>query len=531
MQGPRCFASFTVAALLLVARPPASVGAQGGATLTVAQSGAVATLDPAGPSNDLMHPAGSAAASLVYEGLVGFDTEMKITPELASSWRVDRDGRTWMFKIRGGVSFQDGTPLTAQAAAINFEREINSKTNESTLSLWDPIASVTAPDASTLQIVTTKPYGALLNTLAHGSALIASPAALEKWGAQYKLHPVGTGPYVLDRWDVGTQLELVQNSQYWGGKPGFGRIILRDIPDPAARVASLESGQAQVAESIPPENADQVRRIPSTRVIIEPGLATFGMGINLTRPVLQDLRVRQALNYAVSKDLLVKALFHGDARVLDSPLAPGAAGYTDVGPWPYDPPKARRLLDAAGWKPAPPIGIRVKDGKSLEITLLTPRGTFPHDMEVVETLADYLRNVGFGPHFLYVDSAAFRDALLAPPDQYKWDLAYFGFTPGNGDGGYHLDALYRSNPDRQHRPQIWNFTWYSNPQVDAWLNTGDQAVDARIRDAAYAKAQRQVWTDAPYLWLFSEDVIVGTWDVKGVDVLPTALTMLKHAHP
>src|SRR5579864_7082934 len=134
MQGPRCFASFTVAALLLVARPPASVGAQGGATL-----------DPAGPSTDLMHPAGSAAASLVYEGLVGFDTVMKITPELASSWRVDRDGRTWMFKIRGGVSFQDGTPLTAQAAAINFEREINSKTNESTLSLWDPIASVTAP--------------------------------------------------------------------------------------------------------------------------------------------------------------------------------------------------------------------------------------------------------------------------------------------------------------------------------------------------------------------------------------------------
>ncbi|HKV44851.1 MAG TPA: ABC transporter substrate-binding protein [bacterium] len=531
LRGVRSSAACIVAGSLLGALAPAGVGAQGAATLTVAQRAAVAGLDPADPSIDLGYPAAYEAASLVYDGLVGFSHDMNITSELAMSWRVDRDGRTWTFKIRRGVSFQDGTPLTAQAVAADLKREVNPKTNPSNRPLWDPIASVSAPDASTVQIVTAKPYGALLNTLAHGSALIASPAAVEKWGAQYKLHPVGTGPYAVDRWDVGTQLELIRTSQFWDGVPGFGRIVLRNVQDPTARVAMLQSGQAQVAEGIPPENVDELRRVSSIRVVVAPALRTFGMGINLTRPVLQDLRVRQALNYAVSKDLLVKALFRGYARVLDSPVAPQAAGSTDVGPWPYDPPRARRLLDAAGWKPAPPIGIRVKDGKSLEITLLTPRGVFPQDVEVVETLADYLRNVGFGPHFIYVEPAAFRDNLLAPPDQYKWDLAFFGFNPSNGDGGYHLDALYRSNPDRLHRPQVWNFTWYSNPQVDTWLSEGDRAVDRTVRDAAYAKVQRQVWNDAPFLWLYTEDVIVGTRGVKGVDVLPIASTIFRHAHP
>jgi peptide/nickel transport system substrate-binding protein len=266
-------------------------------------------------------------------------------------------------------------------------------------------------------------------------------------------------------------------------------------------------------------------------VTVRPALRTFGMGINLNRLVLQDLRVRQALNYAVNKELLINALFRGYGSALRSPIAAQTPGYVDVGPWPYDPPKARRLLDEAGWKPAPPIGVRMKDGISLEITLLTPVGVYPHDVEVVETLADYLRNVGFGPHFLYAQPAAFRDDLLVAPDQFKWDLVLFGFNPSNGDVGHHLNSLYRSNPDRQHPAPAQNFTWYSNPQVDAWLDEGGRATDPNLRGRIYARAQRQLWDDAPYLWLYAEDTIIGTRGVSGVHVLPMAGTSLKSAHP
>jgi len=522
-------------ALLAAATAPADVGAQAGPTLVVAQTAAPSALDPAGPSagssNRPPSQGDSTAAFLIYDGLVRFTDAMTIVPELAVSWDVDSDGRAWTLKIRRGVTFQDGTPLTAQAVVATLDRLINPATNTSDRTLWDPIASVSAVDAETVRVVTTEPYGALLSTLAAGSALITSPAAVERWGAQYGLHPVGTGPYALDRWDLGSQLDLTPNRRSWDPRPGFDRIVLRAVSDPATRVALLQSGQAQVAEGLPPERVDELRRVPGVTVIVQPGLRTFGMAINLNRPTLQDIRVRQALNYAVNKQLLVQALFRGNAAVLRSPLASRTAGYAEVAPWPYDPPKARMLLEAVGWHPAPPIGVRVKDGRSLQITLLTPQGAFPRDVEVVETLADYLRNVGFEPHFTYVEPAALPDHLLVPPDQYTWDLAFFGFNPSNGDGGYHLDALYRSNPDRQHRPRAWNFTWYANPEVDAWLAEGARTLDPRVRDAAYAKAQRQVWTEAPYLWLYADTAIVATRGARGVEILPNALTILKRAHP
>ncbi len=528
--GARCLAVIATA-LLAGGAAPASVGAQGGAALVVAQAVAVSALDPAGSSGRPVSPAESEAAFLIYDGLVRFTDEMSIVPELAASWSVDPDGRAWTFKIRRGVTFQDGTPLTAQAVVATLDRVINPATTTSNRMLWEPIASVSAVDAATVRVLTKEPYGALLNTLADGSGLISSPAAVERWGAEYRLHPVGTGPYAVDRWNLGTQLDLVQHREYWNGRPGFDRIVLRTVPDPATRVALLQSDQAQVAEGIPTENVDELRRASGVTVIVRPALRTFGMGINLNRPTLQDIRVRQALNYAVNKQLLVQALFRGNAAVLRSPLALRTSGYADVAAWPYDPPKARMLLETAGWKPAPPIGVRVKDGRSLQITLLTPQGAFPHDVEIVETLADYLRNVGFEPHFTYVEPAVLPDHLLVPPDQSKWDLAFFGFGPSNGDGGDHLDALYRSNPDRQHRPRAWNFTWYSNPLVDAWLAEGTRAVDPRVRDAVYAKVERQVWTDAPYLWLYADSVVVATRGAQGVEVLPIALTILKHAHP
>jgi ABC-type transport system substrate-binding protein len=206
MTGIRWATSALIAAAMLAALAPLNVGAQAPAALTVAQSVAVTALDPAGPSIFLVYPAGYEAAFLVYDGLVRCTEDMSIAPALATSWNVGSDARTWTFKIRGGVSFQDGTPLTAQAVVADLQREINPSTNQSNRTLWDPIASVSAPDANTVQIATKEPYGALLNTLAHGSGLIASPAAVEKSGTQYKLHPVGSGPYKVDRWYVGTHL-------------------------------------------------------------------------------------------------------------------------------------------------------------------------------------------------------------------------------------------------------------------------------------------------------------------------------------
>ena len=507
------------------------LGAQAPATLTVAWNAARTALDPNEASTFLTAAAAYEGAFLIHDGLVRLSEQMTILPELATSWNVAQDGRTWRFTIRRGVSFHDGAPLTTRAIAEALQREVDAKTNPSNRPLWDPIVSSSAPDESTVQIVTREPYAALLHVLAHGSGLIGKPAVQETAGTQPRYPVEGTGPYRLARWEAGTQLELVRNSSYWGGRPGFDRIVLRVVADPAIRAAMIRGGQAQVADGIPPEQASGLERVPGTTVTIKPSLRTFGMAINMSRPFLQDIRVRHALNYAVNKELIVNALFQGHASVLRSPLAPQASGYVDLGPWPYDPPRARRLLEEAGWKPAPPIGVRVRDGKSLELTLLTPLGTFPRDVEVTETLADYLRNVGFGIHFAYVDPAGLGDQLLVAPDQSRWELAFFGFDPVDGDGGLHLDALYRTNTDQKRRPLVRNIAWYANPRVDAWLSEGGRTIDPRQRADTYAKAARQVWNDAPYLWLYAEDVIVATRNVRGVEIQPTGVTILRSAHP
>lgn len=531
MRGPRVVLGIVVAAAIIAAVPPVQLGAQAPTTLTVASNVAGSALDPAEPSAFLTRATAYEGAFLVYDGLVRLSEEMRIVPELATSWSVGPDGRTWTFRIRSAVSFQDGEPLTAQAIAEHLQHQLDPKTNPSNRILWDPVASVSAPEGGTVRIVTREPYGALLNTLAHGSGLVARRVASAQDTRGAPSVQLGTGPYQPDRWEAGKGVELVRNGKFWGGRPGFDRIALRSVADPASRAAMIRDGRAQVADGIPPDQAAGLARIPGTSVVIKPALRTFGMAINMNRPMLQDIRVRQALNYAVNKELIVNALFHGHASVLRSPLAAQATGYVDVGPWPYDPPRARRLLEDAGWKPAPPIGVRVRDGKSLELTLLTPRGVFPRDVEVTETLADYLRNVGFDIRFTYVDSGALWTQLLAVPDDYKWDLVFLGFDPVNGDGGFHLDALYRSNPDRRRGPLVRNVTWYANPQVDAWLAEGNRAVDPRARADVYAKAARRVWNDAPYLWLYAENLIVATRTVRGVEVMPTGVTVLRSASP
>jgi len=516
---------------LLAVVPLGGVHAQGARTLLFAQSVPVTALDPAGASIYLVYPAGYEAAFLIYDGLVRFDGQMKIVPELARSWSVSADGRMWTFKLRTGVTFQDGTPLSARLVAADLQRQANPQTNQSNRPLWDPVSSVTAPDDQTVLITTKAAFGALLNTVAHGSALIASPQAITQWGAEYKLHPLGTGPYKVDRWDVGTELALVRNPAYWGPKPGFDRMVLSNVPDATTRVAMLQSGQAQVAEAIPPENVAELSRVPSVQMIVKPALRTFGMGMNLNHPPLDDPKVRLALNYAVNKDAIVRAIFHGQATALTSPIAPQTVGATAVGAYPFDPAKARSLLAEAGWTPGPQK-IAMKNGRPLHLTLLTPDGAYPHDVEVTETVADYLRNVGVDATIEKVEPAVFWDHLLIPPGQLTWDLVLFGFNPSNGDGGYHLDSLFHSNPDRLHRPWVWNFTWYTNAQVDGWLTDGAHAVDPRVRAQFYGNVQRRVWSDAPYLWLYGEDVIVGaSRSVKNVEVLPIIFTVLKFAQP
>ena len=269
----------------------------------------------------------------------------------------------------------------------------------------------------------------------------------------------------------------------------------------------VQSGQADVINAVPVESVAQIQSLPAIEVIARPALRTFGFGLNLNRKAFQDVRVRHALNHAVDRAALIKAVFRGYATPIDSPLSPFTTGYGPVGTFDYNPDKAKRLLGEAGWNPGPDGTLR-KDGEVFEVTVLTPQGMLPKDIEVTQALQGFLGKVGVKATINKVEPAAFWDYLRVPPDKMAWDLVLFGFNPSNGDGGYHLSSLFASNPSRTERPRVWNFTWYTNPKVDSLLAESDQMVDAAKRKALLVEAARLAWTDAPYVWLYAENVVV-----------------------
>jgi len=524
----RAALGLVIAAVLLL---PFTAGAQADRPLVYAQNVPVTAMDTAGTSIGTVYPAGYEAMFLVYDNLVAFNDKMQIIPQLATEWSVSRDGLTWTFRLRRGVAFHDGTPFDADAAVFHIQRQADSAQNRSNRPLWDPVTGVRKVDDFTIAISTRKPYGALLATLAHGSGGVVSPSAARRLGEAFARSPVGAGPYVFERLDTGTELVLRRNDTYWGGRPAFSRIVLRHVPDPTPRIALLQSGQADVVNAIPPENVAQLQGSPAIEVISRPALRTFGFAFNLNRRFFQDVRVRHAFNYAVNRGPIIKAIFKDHATPIDSPLSPFTTGYASVGTYPYDVERAKTLLTEAGWRPGPD-GVLRKDGQAFEITLLTPIGMLPKDIEVTQAFQNFLRVIGVRATINRVEPAAFWDFLRVPPDRLQWDMVLFGFNPSNGDGGYHLTSLFESNPSRDGPPKVWNFTWYSNPRVDELLNQADVTVDQAKRNELLVQAARIIWNDAPYVWLYAENVIAAKRkEIKNVEVLPVIFTILRNARP
>lgn len=494
-------------------------------SIVYAQSVAITSLDTGGMQPQ-GYPSGYEAAFAVYNGLVKFDDALQFKPDLAEKWSTSPDGLTWTFTLRQGVKFQDGTPFNADAVVGYYTKMLDKTYNTGSSTLWAPIDKVEKADDQTVRIVTKEPYGGLLNTLAHGSALIPSPAALEKYGKEIGLHPVGTGAYVLDKFEPGTQLTLKANEGYFGDKPKYKQITFKYVGDASARIAALKSGQADVIDSVPVESADELKSSANIEVINKPGLQVFGIGMNQNNAVLQDKNVRQALNYAIHKDAIVKALFKGYGTVLSSPLALNTTGYVKAGEYGYDSAKAIKMLTDAGWKQGAD-GILQKDGKKMSFTLRTPDGMYPNDVMVAEAIQNQLKSIGVEVKINKVEKSTFWSSIKVPRDKVDFDMVLFGYNPSHGNGVIQLDALFAANADETKAPPQWNFNWYSNKQVDQLIQGAGKTVDAAKQSELLGQAEKLIWDDAPYIWLYAKNNISAkAKSAEGVRVLPVVFTLV-----
>lgn len=505
---------------------PALAASRKRKSLVYAQSVVLNTIDPAG--QELVYPGAQEASLVLFDTLLTFDKHLNLQPQLIVSSSVSADNQTWTLHLRKGVRFQDGTPFNADAVRAHALRE---QTNPTTgYPEWKAeYQSFNVVDDYTVQFVTKQPWGPIKRYWARVDGGIASPTATAKYGQDFGTHPVGTGPYKLESFTPGTSVTLSAFDGYWGGTPKLAGIEFKGVSEDQTRLDLLTSGEVDLIDNVPPDQAESVAKGRGTVLFNVPSLWSFYLELNQNNPIFQDINVRKALNYAVDKKTLTEKLFSGYAKVLSSPAPPGIPGAVSVGSYAYNPHKAKQLLAKAGWGKGPGDVLH-RAGKTLSFNLMTPQGQFPQDLQVAQTLQANLKAVGCDVKLKTVEAASFFALVKQPPSQAQYDTLFFGFNPSNGDLGYHLDSLFRSNPSTTQAPVIWNASWYKNAQVDSLLQEADVTIDQTQRTKVLQQAQRLIWDDAPVVFLYVPNLLAGARkNVRGAFLWPTIFMSLHDA--
>lgn len=304
------------------------------------------TLDPYDANDTLSQ----AAVKSFYQGLFGFDKDMKLVNVLAESYDVSKDGLVYTIKLKKGVKFHDGTTFDATAVKANLDRVTDPANKLKRYTLFNRVAKTDVVDPNTVRITLKEPFSPFINVLAHPSAVMISPTALKKYGKEIAFHPVGTGPFEFVEWKQTDYLKGKKFAGYWKtGYPKIDTITWKPVVDNNTRSAVMQTGEADFAFSIPFEQAAVLKASPKVDLIDGPSIIQRYLSLNTMVKPFNDPKVRQAINYAINKEALAKVAFAGYAVPSAGVVPPGVDYAEKLGPWPYNPAKARELLKEAGY--------------------------------------------------------------------------------------------------------------------------------------------------------------------------------------
>ena len=468
-------------------------------------------------------------AQQYLDSLVSMDAQGHIGPWLATRWEISPDGLTYTFHLREDVHFTDGTPFNASAVKANLDHMANPKTQSSTAGGYiRQYVGTEVRDEQTAVVHLSAPYAAFLEVLAQGFLGIESPAALARPRDVNCSSPVGTGPFKVVRWDRQNQVELVRNPDYNSAPPTarhqgpayLERILWKFIQEPSVRFASLQAGEVDVIEALPPESHEAARHNPDLSLIIaqRPGNPTNGT-FNIRRPPFNDVRVREAFVRSADVEGALKSVYFGEFPRAGGPLSVATPFYSAdfEHAQDYDPAKANHLLDEAGWTGRDSEGYRTKDGKRLQAHALITSGTPPSELTLWEQVQATTRQVGIQ---LVMDQLS---EVQATKRQADWDydvrVGYwntntadvlrivFGsaFVQPAGVGGYHQNAA-----------------GFSNPAFDSVLQQALGTQDPEQRRALYRQAQATVSGQYLQLTTYPQSTRLGIYKTtQGVRLEPS----------
>ncbi|WP_090553645.1 glutathione ABC transporter substrate-binding protein [Natronincola ferrireducens] len=459
--------------------------------LIIAQRSDAVVLDPHA-NND---QASSRVMRQIYSTLVNQNEDMELQPGLAESWEAI-DELTFEFKLRQGVKFHNGEELTADDVAFTLKRALGSSHVSHIVGAINPDGIVVI-DPYTIRIATNEPFAPLLAHLAHTATGILNEKAVTEAGEDYSQYPVGTGPYKLENWVVGETIELVRFEDYYdeSNKAKIEKVIFKAIAEDGNRTIELETEGIDIAYDIIATDVDRVANHSDLEMVRDMNLATTYVGFNAGKEPFNDVRVRQAINYAVDMDLIVEVVYLGTGEPSRGPLGGNVwASNQNLKSYGYDVEKAKELMKEAG----------LEDG--FKTTIWTNQNQ--QRIDIAEILQNQLKDINIEAEVSIMDWGAYLEATAAG----EHDMFILGWVTVTGDPDYGLYPLFHSKT----HGDAGNRTFYTNERVDELLDLARVNVDPATREAAYMEVQEIVRNEAPWIFTWTGEELTGIRNnVKG----------------
>ncbi|MGE5174001.1 MAG: ABC transporter substrate-binding protein [Betaproteobacteria bacterium] len=471
------------------------------------------TLDPA----LITDVQGGGIAAKLFNGLVRFNENLDIVPDIAHSWKLSGDQLTYTFRLRYDVTFSNGRKVTAQDVKYSFERVLTPRTKAPLTWVLDKIEGANdvlagkAADVSgirvvndhTLTIKLERPFGPFLSLLAMTSTYVVPREEVERLGQDFGTHPVGSGPYRLSEWKHGQHLILAAREDYFEGRPKLNGIYYRVIPEDLTAVLEFETGRLDVL-LIPSSEYHRYTTDPTWRDFVygRPGLNTYYLGLNCTRPPFNDIRVRQAVNYAIDRRHILNTVFENRGVLAAGPIPPGLWKNIILPPattaYGYDPKKAKELIRQAA-----------AEGTVIKLYISAD----PEVLDIVEVIQSYLAKAGLKVEITQLDWSALKHAVNEGEPDAFW-LSWWADYP---DPENFLFPLFHSSSVGSGG----NRTRCLDAELDRLIETAQRTMNERQRYRLYRQAENRIIENAPwvFMWHRADYYVIQPW-VKDFKIYP-----------
>jgi len=439
--------------------------------------------------------------NLIFDDLLSRGDDLNVAPGLAERWDIP-DPQTYIFHLHRGVKFHDGRPLTSRDVKWTFDSLLQGKIRSTKSAVYKLVDRIDTPDDSTVVFRMKEADATLLWNLSDGAMGIVPYGS----GNEITLHPIGSGPFKFVSAETDREVFLERNDDYWGDKAKLERVRFAVVPDETTQALELRKGSGDVSINsfLTPDTVAALAHDPDLAVEKSPGTRLAYLGFNLRDPILKDVRVRQAIAYALDRRPMIQYLWRGDAEPAKSILPAQSWAYNgDVPAYAHDPEKAKLLLDAAGYPLA--------NGERFHIAMKT--STDANTRLMVAVMQQQLREVG-----IVLDIRSFEFATFFSDVQHgAFQLYGLRWIGGNEDPDIFEYAFHSS----KFPPNGANRDYYSNPKVDELIDKARREIDPKVRKPLYDEVQRILAQDLPYinLW-YLDNVMVHTKRVRNITMNP-----------